>query len=476
MERIFPYDRVPLISFDGVIREEIGGQVVVFDPRQAAERDIFITDTTFRDGQQARPPYSPEQIRDIYDLLAHLSGPHGVIRMTEFFLYTSKDRRAVDMCRELGRDYPRITGWIRADEGDFRLVKEMGLTETGMLTSASDYHIFHKQKMTRREAFEQYLRVVEAALATGVRPRCHLEDVTRADIEGFVLPFVQKLAELGEQAPDHLKPKVRLCDTLGYGVTYPGAALPRSVPKLIHTIVTEGGIPSDRLEWHGHNDFHKAHINAVTCWLYGCDAVNTTLFGFGERTGNPPLEGALVEYAALKGTTNGADLRRLTELARYFEEEIGTQIPPGQPLVGANFNRTMAGIHAEGLRRDERIYNIFDTRVILGRAPRVAITDKSGVDGITMWVNDYLGLEGDARVRKRQVLKIARWVMEQYEVHERLTGISDEELAEQVRLHLPHLCDQQGDRAPAGPERSRKAADEERLDKGGAGRRQGRGS
>ena len=219
LEDVFPYDRVPLITFDGLIREEINGRVVEFDPQAAVKRDLFITDTTFRDGQQARPPYSPEQIRDIYSLLVRLSGPNGVIRLTEFFLYTPKDRQAVDLCRELGHDYPRITGWIRADEGDFRLVKDMGLDETGMLTSASDYHIFHKQKMTRGEAFDQYIRVVEEALATGVRPRCHLEDVTRADIEGFVLPFVQKLAELGEQAPDHLKPKVRLCDTLGYGVT-----------------------------------------------------------------------------------------------------------------------------------------------------------------------------------------------------------------------------------------------------------------
>lgn len=439
MEEVFPYHRVPLIKFDGAIREEIGGRVVEFDPRELEKRDIFITDTTFRDGQQARPPYSAEQIRDIYDLLARLSGPNGVIRLTEFFLYTAKDRRAVELCRELGHEYPRVTGWIRADEGDFQLVKAMGLSETGMLTSCSDYHIFHKQKMTRREAFDQYVRVVEAALETGVRPRCHLEDVTRADIEGFVLPFVQKLAELGEQAPDHLKPKVRLCDTLGYGVTYPGVALPRSVPKLIYTVIHEGGIPSDRLEWHGHNDFHKAHINGVTCWLYGCDAVNTTVFSFGERTGNPPLEGALVEYAGLKGTTNGADLRVITELARYFEERVGAHIPAGQPLVGANFNRTMAGIHAEGLRRDERIYNIFDTSALLGRPPRVAITDKSGVDGIALWVNEFLQLDGKEKIRKRHVLGIARWVMEQYEVHGRLTGISDEELAEQVRLHLPEL-------------------------------------
>jgi len=106
-----------------------------------------------------------------------------------------------------------------------------------------------------------------------------------------VLPFVQKLVELGEQVPDHLKPKVRMCDTLGYGVTYPGAALPRSIPKLIWTLQHEAGVPSDRLEWHGHNDFHRRTSTPVTGWLYGCDAANTTLFSFGERNRQPPAGG-----------------------------------------------------------------------------------------------------------------------------------------------------------------------------------------
>ena len=58
-------------------------------------------------------------------------------------------------------------------------------------------------------------------------------------------------------------------------------------------------MPSSRLEWHGHNDFHKVHANAGTAWLYGCDALNSTLFGVGERTGNPPLEGAVIRLKNL---------------------------------------------------------------------------------------------------------------------------------------------------------------------------------
>jgi len=436
-EDIFLYSIPPRITFDGPAVETIDGAEVRFDLGKAVERDLVVTDTTFRDGQQSRPPYTIQQIVDLYRLMARMGGANGVIRQTEFFLCTPNDREAMDRCRALGCDYPEITGWIRAVKGDFRLVKEAGLKETGMLTSASDYHIFHKQKQTRQQAFDTYIGVVEAAIETGVRPRCHLEDVTRADMKGFVIPFVTRLQEISEQAPPELSVKIRLCDTMGFGISYPGAAEPRSIPKLIYRMTNDCGISSDRLEWHGHNDFHKVHINGATAWLYGCNALNTSLFGFGERCGNPPLEGALMEYIALKGDLSGIDTRAITEAADYFRDEIGAELPTNYPFAGRDFNTTRAGIHAGGLNRDERIYNIFDTTTLLGRPPRVAITDKTGIDGVKHWVNEFLGLEGGDRLTVIDVVKIGRWVDDQYKKHGRMTSISDDELEEQVKIHLP---------------------------------------
>lgn len=436
IEDQFDYSLPPRISFDGSIYEEIDGKQVEFDPQEALDRDLVITDTTFRDGQQARPPYSVEQQVKLYDMMAKLGGPNGVIRQTEFFLYTENDRRALDECRALGHRYPEITSWIRADKGDFRLVKEVGVKETGMLTSSSDYHIFMKLKKDRKKAFHDYLEVVEAAWETGIRPRCHLEDVTRADINGFVMPFVTELVRRSEQVDRDMHVKIRLCDTMGFGISFPGATLPRSIPKLIYRMTNDAGVPNDCLEWHGHNDFHKVHINGASAWLYGCNAVNTTLFGFGERTGNPPLEGAVMEYIALHGDLCGIDTKMIQAMAEYMSS-IGVVIPPNYPFVGRDFNTTRAGIHAGGLRSDERIYNIFDTTALFNRPPRVAITDKTGVDGVAMWVNDFLKLEGDEKLSKIKVHKIARWVMDQYEVHGRMSTITDKELAEQVKIHLP---------------------------------------
>lgn len=437
LDDVFPHVLPPLICFDQPVVEYIDGKPVEFDFRKVKQRNILLSDTTFRDGQQARPPYTAKQIAHIYDLMSRLSGPNGVVRQTEFFLYTKNDREALDRCRALGRKFPECTGWIRADKGDFRLVKEAGLKETGMLTSCSDYHIFHKLKFrSRKECIDRYCEVVDAAFEAGVRPRCHLEDLTRADIDGFVLPFVDRLMEMSRQVPEELSVKIRLCDTMGFGLSLPGAALPRSIPKLIYKLNCECGVPSDRLEWHGHNDFHKVHINAATAWLYGCDFVNTTLFGFGERTGNPPLEAAIFEYIALKGSLCGIDTLAITELAQYMRS-IGLPIPDNYPFVGRAFNTTRAGIHASGLRQDERIYNIFDTQRLLGRPPRVAITDKSGADGVAHWVNEFFGLKGKDRISKIKVHRLARWVIDQYEKHGRLTAISDQELEAKTKELLP---------------------------------------
>ncbi|MBI5586299.1 MAG: histone-lysine N-methyltransferase, partial [Deltaproteobacteria bacterium] len=398
----------------------------------------WITDTTFRDGQQARPPYTVEQIVRIFDFLTRLSGPRGVIRQTEFFLYSQRDKQAVRRCQERDVPFPEITGWIRAHPGDLSLVQEMGLKETGILTSVSDYHIFYKLNLDRAKALEQYLEIVKRALDLGIQPRCHFEDVTRADIYGFCIPMAIELMKLRESSGVDIK--IRLCDTMGYGVTYPGAALPRSVPRLIRAFIEDAGVPGSLLEWHGHNDFHKGFINATTSWLYGCASINGALLGFGERTGNTPIEGLLIEYISLMGRSAGIDTRAITEMAEFFEKEMHYPIPPNFPFVGADFNATSAGIHADGLIKNEEIYNIFDTGKILNRPISIIITDKSGTAGIVHWLNKNLDLSGDKTITKTHpgVQKIYKWVMRQYE-EGRVTSISSQEMLRASRKYLPEF-------------------------------------
>ena len=373
---LFDYESVPKVSFNHR-----------FVPVQMPE-NIWITDTTFRDGQQSTSPFTVKQITDLYKLMHRLGGPKGLIRQSEFFVYTEKDREALARCMELGYDFPEITTWIRASQKDFELVKSLGIKETGILVSCSDYHIYNKMGLTRAAAMDKYLGVVKSALDMGIRPRCHFEDITRADFYGFVVPFAEALRQLGEEAG--IPVKIRACDTMGYGVNYQGAALPRSAQGIIYGLNHYAGLASGQLEWHGHNDFYKVVTNASTAWLYGASGVNCSLLGIGERTGNCPLEAMVIEYASLRGTTDGMDLTVITEIGEYFEKEIGYKIPPRTPFVGANFNVTRAGIHADGLMKDEEIYNIFNTGKLLNRPARVAIDVHSGLAGIALWLNTRL--------------------------------------------------------------------------------------
>ncbi|MGB9762347.1 MAG: triose-phosphate isomerase [Caldimicrobium thiodismutans] len=431
-KELFPYTEPPKVYFDGK-----------YIPPQPA-KNFYITDTTFRDGQQARTPYTPEQIEQIYKFLHRLSGPKGIIRKTEFFLYTAKDREALERCLALGYQYPEITGWIRARKEDLKLVKEMGLKETGMLTSCSDYHIYLKLGKTRKQALEDYLAVVKEALSYGIRPRCHFEDVTRADIYGFVIPFAIELMKLREESGIDIK--IRLCDTLGVAVPYPEAVLPISVPKLVRALIEEAGVPGELLEWHGHNDYYKSVINATAAWLYGCAYVNTSLLGIGERTGNTPLEAMVFEYIALKGTSDGMDTTVITEIAEYYRKVLNEKIPSRQPFVGEDFNATRAGIHIDGIIKNEEIYNSFDSKLVLNKPIQIIITDKSGTAGVAYWINTHFGLTGDKQIDKKHpgVVKIYKKILEQYEKG-RITSISNEEMLALTRKYLPELFESELD-------------------------------
>ncbi len=420
---VFPYEEIPKIKFNNI-------QLPMNLPDE-----IWITDTTFRDGQQSMTSMNTEQMVRLYDFLHELDNESGIIKQTEFFLYSQKDRAAAEKCMEKGYKFPEITSWIRANKEDFNLVKSMGIKETGILMSCSDYHIFNKLNKSRNEAMKMYLDIAYAALENGIVPRCHFEDITRADFYGFVVPLAKNLMEMMNESKINVK--IRACDTLGLGVSHVGVELPRSVPAIIHGLRYYADVPSNSIEWHGHNDYYGAVTNSTTSWLYGGASVNTTLFGIGERVGNTPLEAMIIEYAQIKGNTKTMNLEIINEIEKYFEKELVYDIPPKTPFVGKEFNVTKAGINADGLLKDEEIYNSFDTRKILGKPPLVAINSYSGISSIAYWINSFFGLKGEEKIHKNdeRLLPIKNKIDEEYD-NGRTTNISSEEMENLSNVYI----------------------------------------
>jgi isopropylmalate/homocitrate/citramalate synthase len=426
-KEMFPFSEPPRMQWDGI---EL--------PQEIPEH-LWITDTSFRDGQQSREPYNVEQIVELYKYLNKIGGPNHKILMTECFLYTKRDREAVEKARSLNLEYPKITGWIRASKEDLRLAKEAKVDEVGMLSSISDYHIFYKFKgLSRSQVISKYLEVIEEGLKAGISMRAHVEDCTRSDVLGVLVPFAKKLMGLSEKYG--LPVKIRIPDTLGLGLPWAQASLPRSIPKMVWVLRHIAGVPSEWLEFHGHNDFHMGIANATSAWLYGASLNNTTLLGIGERAGNVPLEAMVFAYAGVKGSLDGMDTIAITEASQYYKRTVGYHIPSYYPLVGKNFNITRAGIHADGALKNIEMYLPFDTEKLLGVPPGVSITPYSGNAGVAFWINYFFRLKNGEKVDKDStgVMKIYSEVCKKFDEGEALT-ISDREMLSLVRQNMPEF-------------------------------------
>src|SRR5258706_179520 len=192
-----------------------------------------------------------------------------------------------------------------------------------------------------------YLEAVQMTLDAGIRPRLHLEDATRAPME-FLLPFVELVLELAMPYGPALRPRFRVCDTMGLGLPYDDVALPRSVPRIFRTLKAMGLQPAD-LEFHPHNDTWLVVANCLAAVREGCGVINGTTLGKGERTGNAPLEAIVLHLMGMGFfMEKKPDFTALNALVDLYAN-MGEAIPAKYPLYGKDAHRTRAGIHADGL-------------------------------------------------------------------------------------------------------------------------------
>ena len=356
--------------------------------------EVWTTETTHRDGQQGGLPLTVEQSLRIYELLCKFTGRSGAVRQAEFFVYRPSDRAALEGVMERYRAGAPIepTTWIRAAAKDVELIKALGVRETGMLASASDYHTFHKFKPGgRQQAAQVYLDAVHMTLDAGIRPRLHLEDATRAPLD-FMRPFIESVQALAASYGEALRPKFRVCDTMGLGLPYDDVDLPRSIPRLFRTLIGMG-LRSEDLEFHPHNDTGLVVANCLAAIRAGCAVINGTSLGKGERTGNAPLEMILLHLIGMGYyRETQPDFKALNALVALYQE-MGEAIPPKYPLYGRDAHRTRAGIHADGLNKFWWMYAPFDVPSLLGRPLEVSLTKDSGIAGLIFVIRQHTGLD-----------------------------------------------------------------------------------
>ena len=383
-------------------------------------QEVFVSDSTLRDGAQM-----PGVVIKVKDRLKIYQYLHQIgVEKLELFLFTNSDKESAVSMIDCGYPLPEVTGWARANPKDIDLVLNMDcIKETGILMSISDVHIQTKMGLkSREEAQEKYLHALEYAIDHGLKTRAHLEDITRADIEGFVYPLAR---EILQRDPDCT---LRICDTLGFGVPFAGAGYPYCIPEIISNLLALG---AKNIETHIHDDFGLGTANSISGYWNGANWSNLTFMGIGERAGNSELEKALLFLVQRVEGFQKYDLSCLLEFGEFVEERIGIRIPRNKAVVGRNIFAHESGIHTAGVIKDPFIYEPYPPELVGGKR-KIMIGSTSGTEVVRFKVEETLKdmMHIDIRLNKDdwRVQAIYAEIMRLYEQEQRNSCISDEEV------------------------------------------------
>ncbi|SNQ60015.1 homocitrate synthase/isopropylmalate synthase family protein [Candidatus Methanoperedens nitratireducens] len=391
-------------------------------------QEVFISDSTIRDGSQMPGIVMKKKHKiQIFEYLNRIG-----IEKLETFVYNERDREAVREMLDRGYEFPEVTGWARANPRDIDFVLDMdGIKETGILMSVSDSHVIDKMGLkSREEAEKKYTEALQYAVDHGLRTRAHIEDMTRADNEGFVFPLVEKLLEID---PDCT---IRLCDTLGYGMPFPEVDEPYGIPYIVKRLREIG---TKNIETHVHDDYGMSVACSLAGYWYGANWSSLTFLGVGERAGNAELEKvALFLITRVEGFQK-YDLRSITEFAEFMEKEIGIRVPRNKSVVGKNIFAHESGIHTAGVIKNPFTYEPYPPEIVGGKR-LLMIGDSSGLEVIRFKVEEalnelmHVGIKLDKN--DPRIKAIQTDIQKLYNEEKRVSAISDEELKKYVEKYF----------------------------------------
>jgi methanogen homocitrate synthase len=303
--------------------------------RPTLPRRVTVYDTTLRDGEQmAGVSFSPSQkVR-----IARMLDQAGVPQIEAGFPAVSAgELRAVRACARAGLD-AEVLCLARLRNEDIDAAQTAEADAVLLFIATSPLHLRYKLRMSPAQVLEAIPAALDHARSLGLKASFTPEDSTRTP-----LPFLKKAILAAVKAGAW---RVGLADTLGcinpQGIRF----LVRKLRPLTRTPFT----------LHLHNDFGLALANALAGVEEGADAVATTVAGFGERSGNVPLEQFTCALKFLYQKDIGIRTEGLTPLAQTVSRLAGVPLPKNAPMVGEGVFTHKAGIHIAGVLREPATY------------------------------------------------------------------------------------------------------------------------
>lgn len=333
-------------------------------------RQIMLDDTTLRDGEQTAGVVfaNQEKIR-----IAKLLDEIGVHQIEAGIAAMGGDERdVIEQIAHLGLR-ASVLGWNRANIDDIKQSIECGVDAVAISLATSDIHIETKLKKDRAWVLDSVRAAVAFAKSHGVYVSVNAEDASRTEMR-FLIEYAKAAEAEGAD-------RIRFCDTIG-------VMEPFRTYAAIRELKQHCGLD---IEMHTHNDFGMAVANAIAGIHAGANWVNVTVGGLGERAGNAALEVVVMALKYIEDLDIDVDTTRFREIGEYVFGAAGRRLPAWKPVIGTNVFAHESGIHADGVIKNPKTYEIFSPDEV-GLVRQIVIGKHSGSRAIEMKFAEY-GIE-----------------------------------------------------------------------------------
>ena len=333
-------------------------------------KPVLLDDTTLRDGEQtAGVVFTNAEKVAIAKMLDEI----GIDQIEAGIPVMGGDEREViEEIAHLGLK-ASVLGWNRANVADIKTSIDCGVDAVAISLATSDIHIETKLQKDRAWVLDSIRESVAFAKSHGVYVSVNAEDASRTEM-GFLLEYAAAAKAEGAD-------RLRFCDTIGI-------MEPFRTYRVIRELIQETGL---EIEMHTHNDFGMAVANAIAGIHAGATWVNVTVGGLGERAGNAALEEVVMALKYLEALDLDFDTRRFSEVVTYVMSAAGRSVPAWKPVVGSNMFAHESGIHADGVIKNPKTYEVFSPDEV-GLERQIVVGKHSGSRTIEMKLAEF-GIE-----------------------------------------------------------------------------------
>ena len=354
---------------------------------------VEILDSTLRDGEQTNGvSFLPHEKLMIARMLLHDLNVDRIEVGSARVSDGEKDgvRMICRYAQQIGcLERVEVLGFVDGNKS-IDWIADCGCKVINLLAKGSLKHCQQQLGKTPEEHISDIRQSVAYARQQGINVNLYLEDWSNGmkDSPEYVYQLMDELVDSGIR-------RFMLPDTLGI-------MNPLQVIDYFRKMLKR--YPDTHFDFHAHNDYDLAVSNSLAAVYSGARGLHVTVNGLGERCGNAPLSSVQVILKDQFHAFTSIVEDKLNAISRMVESYSGIAVAPNQPIIGENVFTQVAGIHADGDKKD-RLYQNDLVPERFGRKREYALGKTSGKAKIAKNLEE-LGLELTPEQQRRVTERI----------------------------------------------------------------------